>query len=135
MKGQAVDGVDDDGQIDFRLLFDVPCGFAADDAGFAGVGVDDVGLPFVAEAADFGAGAPVVPGMRIAHQVRREDDAVAAGAGAVHEGAFGAGAGAGEQCDVVAALAKALAGEEGVFLGSADDEAGDDVEDFHCAAL
>jgi hypothetical protein len=31
----------------------------------------------------------------------------------------------------VAAAVLALAGEEGVLLGAADDEAGDDVKDFH----
>ena len=40
-------------------------------------------------------------------------------------------AGAGEEDDFVAAAVEAFAGKQGVFLGAADDEAGDDVEDFH----
>ncbi len=69
----------------------------------------------------------VVVGMGGADEVGGEDDFVAAFLGAIHEGAFGAGAGAGEEGDLVAAGVEAFAGEEGIFLCAADDEAGDVV--------
>jgi len=69
--------------------------------------------------------------MRGTYQVWRHAHFVAAGAGAVQERAFGAGAGAGQENDFVAALAKALAGQQRILLRSADDEAGDDVQNPH----
>jgi hypothetical protein len=95
------------------------------------VSVDDVGAELSAELFDFEICEGIVKGMRCADEVGGKDDVVAGGAGTFHESAFGAGGGAGEEDDFVAALVETFAGEEGVFLGAADDEAGDNVEDFH----
>jgi hypothetical protein len=109
----------------------VPGGGTAEDAGFAGMGVDDVGAELAAELFDVEVGQGIVDGVGHADEVRGEDDLIATGPGTLHEGPFGAGGGAGEENDFVAALVEAFTGQEGVFLGAADDEARDDVEDFH----
>ena len=93
--------------------------------------MDDVGFGGGDEVFDCVVGGEVVVGVGAADEVGGDEDFVAGGLGAFHEGAFGAGAGAGEEGDVVAFGVEAFTGEEGVFLGAADDEAGDDVEDFH----
>lgn len=148
VEGEAVDGVDDAGSaagVELGgaegagcgtagfggALAEVVGGVSADDACLGGVGVDDVGVELGEEFLELAEGAEVVEGVDGASEEGNFEVAVGCGAGALDELALGAVGGAGDEGDVVAAVVEAFAGEEGVFLGAADDEACDDVYDFH----
>jgi len=94
--------------------------------------VDDLGL----EPADRAAQLAVSPGVDgrpdRADQLGHQLDLQASGLGPLEEVAFGPLGGAGDQGDVVAvAMVQAVDRQEGIFLGPAEDQAGDDVDDAH----
>ena len=125
-EGGAVDGVDDDGDAG------ASGGEASQESGFAAMGVDDVGLSGAQEEGEGAPGFEVEPRLDGANQGRKQREREVEGADHGFEGTFGAGGGARDQFDVEMVLvAEAARGGEGIFLGAADDEAGDDVDDAH----
>ena len=96
------------------------------------MGVHDVRLELAAQSFDVSIGRRVVIWVRIPHQVRCDHHAVTTGSRPFHERSFGSGTWAREQGDLMPAAGQAFAGQQRIFLGPADDEPGDDVENFHC---
>ena len=111
----AVDGVDDDGHA--RRVR----GEAAQHAGLAAVGVDDVGSLFAEEAGELAQREPVVPRGDGADEFGDEGEQTGEGGDARFEAAFRAGGGAGEEGDFQAGLrAQAQHAGDGVLLRPAD---------------
>lgn len=125
-EGGTVNGVNDDGGAGETG------GEAAEEAGLAAVGVDDVGAGGAQVAGEGDEGEGVEGGVNGADEGGKEGEEVRDGAGGGFEGAFGTAGGTGEEADIQAmAGSEAEDGGEGVFLGTADDEAGDEVKDAH----
>lgn len=125
VKGQAVDGVDDGGCV-FR-----PGGGASDDAGLAGVSVDDIGAFLTDQTAQ---------GVISGEVVRREDGAAQgvdfakggpAFLGVRKNGAFRAVDGTVGEYDLMACGDLCGATQDGILLGTPEDQPGDDVKHFH----
>jgi len=74
---------------------------------------------------------PVAQRVNLPAQVVCDDDLVAAVAGACQQFAFGAKGRAGHKRHVVSGLVKTFAGENRVFLCSAQDQPGNNVTDVH----
>ena len=111
--------------------FGVAGGEAANDAGFAAVGVDDVGFRVAEFHFEVATGAGVIPGIDGANQFGEFEEFVTTGAGPFDQAALGAGGGTADQGDLVAALVKTLTGQESVFLRAADDQSCNNVDNFH----
>ncbi len=123
-EGGAVDGVDDDGDAGGA------CGETAEDAGLAGVGVDDVGVMGAEMASEMEEGEEVGPGLDGADEFGDGDESVRERGELGFEGTFRAIGRAGEELDIpVGMVEEAEDGGDGILLGAADDEAGDDVGD------
>jgi hypothetical protein len=123
-EGGAVDGMDDDGDASGAS------GETTEDTGLAGVGVDDVRAMGAEMAAEMEEGEEIGPRLDWADELGDGDEAVGDLGELGFEGAFGAGGGAGEELDIpVRDLEEAEDGGDGIFLGTADDETGDDVGD------
>lgn len=128
VEAHAVDGMDDDGDAG-------TAGSAASkDSGLAAVGVNDIGGAFAEHPSEFGKGEGVMREIDGAAEVAGGEDFRAGVMGLGPERAFGTGFGSGDEGDAVAAVHKSAAGEDGVLLRTADDEAGDDVDDVHVLA-
>src|SRR5271156_6160992 len=119
-----MDGVDNRRDLFFR------CGSTAKDAGLAGMSVKNIGFKLTAKFTQAVVGIPIFRGVGIADQAWKDDDFIAAGVSAVHERAFRAKTGAGDEGNFVTATMKAFAGEEGIFLRPADDQTCDDMDNL-----
>jgi hypothetical protein len=95
------------------------------------VGVDDVRLQILQQLGDAAVRAEILDRQDGAEHFVDDDDAVAVALRALHQRAFGADRGAGDERDVVPAVVLTLTGEQGVLLRAADDQARDDVNDLH----
>jgi hypothetical protein len=124
----AMDGVDNDGDAG------AAGGEAAEETGFTAVGVDDVRAPVSQKAGEGAPGLEVEPWVDGTDEGGDESERDRESAGVGFEGAFGAGGGAGEEFEVeVVPVMEAAEGGDGIFLGAADDEPGDDMSDAHQA--
>jgi len=105
---------------------------ASHDAGFGAVSVDDVGADLFEETAELSVAGPVAEGVDFAAEVVDESDVEAALLGAIDEASFGAETGAGDERNLVSVeVVLVLDGQEGVFLGTSEDETGDEMDDLH----
>lgn len=121
----SVDGVDGG---DVQLV----CGESSEDTGFGAVCVDDFGLELAECAAEGVECEEVLPGANAAAEFREHADVESTVAGALFERAFGAGAGAGDQADLIAEdMVLIVDVEERVFLSSAENQPGDDMGGAH----
>ena len=125
VEGGPVDGMDS-GNV--QLV----CGESSEDSGFGAVGMDDFGLELAEGAADGTECEQVLPGANAAAEFREYAEVEAALSGALFERAFGTGAGAGNQADLITVdVVLVVDIEKRVFLGSAEDQSGDDVGGAH----
>jgi hypothetical protein len=122
---QAVDRVDD------TRNAAPPCRAAAEDAGLGGVRVDDVGVNVAEMLREVQIRLQVVPRVDRPHERRHEHGADGQAQGVLDQAAFGPLGRPGEERHFVAEARLLAARQEGVLLGAAEDEARDDMDDFH----
>ncbi len=104
----------------------------ADDAGFAAVRVDDIGSVRADEAREGDQGPEVGERLDGADEIGNDGEQTREGVDEGFEGAFGAGGGAADEPDgEIGFEAETQDGRDGVFLGAADDQSRDDMEDAH----
>lgn len=122
VEGPAVHGVDDHGHASAAR------GHAAQNAGFAAVGVHDVVAALAHDFFERAQGAPVVERVNFAHQGLEGGEAHEVAVHGGHEFALCPELGADEQVHFVALGVEQVAGVNGGFLRAAHDEARDDGE-------
>lgn len=125
----AVDGVENDGDAGSAG------GKSAEEAGFAAVGVDDIGLIAAQEGREGEPGSGVEQGVDGADEGGEEGEGFWGVVELGFDGSFGAGGGPADEVSFDAGqAAEAEDGGDRVLLGATHDEAGDDVGDPHGAS-
>lgn len=123
MKAPAVDGVYDDGGTGKF------CGDAPEDPRLGAVRVDDYVLTLADLTVEFIESLQVIDRADFTKELRQDGEIHAALAHFLDQAAFAAGLRSGDDDDSEAGWVEEGGGVHGVFLRTADDETGDEVED------